>query len=110
VKEVDDQTALDKAKNWLEAELAGMTTYYYHDGTASCPREDEDPYRSGTIHEVSIVDCEIEEKLPDSIVVKLEAILWKSDDEGKGEGEIYDRDATYHIRVWDGGIELQAID
>ncbi len=42
--------------------------------------------------------------------VKVEANLWKSDGDDEAEGEVYKEDATYHLRVWEDDIELEAVD
>jgi hypothetical protein len=118
---VSDQLALEKAKDWVQRKVVG-TAYYYEvwddpedDTTAqtyatNCPKSDEDPDSWVTVHEVTIVDCQIEERDADTVVIKVEAVLWKSDGDDEGEGEVYEEDATYHLRVWDDDIELQAVD
>jgi hypothetical protein len=114
---MNDQSILERAKSWVESEVVG-TAYYYEvwddpedDTTAqtyatSCPKSDEDPDSWVTVHNVSIVDCQIEERDADSVVVSVEAILFKTDGNDEDEGEEYEEDATYHLRVYDEDIEL----
>lgn len=116
-----DQSALERAKDWVQREVVG-TAYYYEvwddpldDTTARtyatcCPKSDEDPDSWVTVHDVSIVSCEIEERDSDSVGVKVETVLFKSDVDDEGEGEEDEEDAVYHLRVWDDGIELEAVD
>ena len=118
---MSDQSALERAKDWVQREVVG-TAYYYEvwndpeDDTTvqtyatSCPKSDEDPDSWVTVHDVLIVSCEIEERDSDSVGVKVETILWKSDGDDEGEGEVYEEDATYHLRIWDDAIELEAVD
>ncbi len=118
---MSDQSALGRARAWVRGEVVG-TAYYYEvwddpedDATArtyatNCPKSDEDPDSWVTVHDVTIVDCQIEERGADSVMVKVETILWKSDGDDEGEGEVYEEDATYHLRIWDDDIELQAVD
>jgi hypothetical protein len=121
---VSDQFALEKARDWVETRVPG-TAYYYevwddpNDDTTvqtyatSCPKSDEDPDSWVTVHDVTIVDCQIEERDADSVVVKVETVLFKSDStfgNDEEEAEVYEEDATYHLRVWEDAIELEAVD
>ncbi len=118
---MNDQFALEKAQDWVKTRVPG-TAYYYevwddpNDDTTvqtyatSCPKSDEDPDSWVTVHDVTIVDCQIEERDTDSVVVKVETVLFKSDGNDEEEGEVYEEDATYHLRVWEDAIELEAVD
>lgn len=118
---MSDQLILERAKDWVQREVVG-TAYYYEvwddpedDTTVQtyatcCPKSDEDPDSWVTVHDVSIVSCEIEERDGESVGVKVETVLFKSDGDDEGEGEVYEEDAVYHLRVWDDDIELEAVD
>lgn len=118
---MSDQSILERARDWIKREVVG-TAYYYEiwddpedDTTArtfatSCPKSDEDPDSWVTVHDLTIVDCQIEERDTDSVWVKVETILFKSDGDDEGEDEVYEEDAVYYLRVEDDGIELEAVD
>lgn len=124
-KPMSDQSTLERAKEWIERNAVG-SAYYYEvwddpedDTTArtfatSCPKSDEDPDSWVTVHSVSVVTCEIEERDAESVVVKAEVILWKSDgskgEEGDEESEVYEDEVNYYLRVWEDDIELEAVD
>lgn len=120
---ISDQSAIERAKTWVENNVIGCSYYYetwddpLDDTTVRtwatcCPKSDEDPDSWVTIHKVSIIECQIEEKDSDSVVVRVEAVLFKSDsdEDNEGEGETYEEDMVYHLNVWDDAIELLAVD
>lgn len=118
VTQVTNEQAIERAKQWAESEPLG-TVYYYEewddpedDTTAytnayTLPKSDEDPDSSITIHRVSVVSCEVEERDSESILCKVEAIAFQTDDDSEEE---YEHDVTYWLRIWDGCIELEAVD
>ena len=118
---MNDQSNLERATYWVESRVVG-TAYYYEvwddpedDTTAQtyatrCPKSDEDPDSWVTVHDVTIIDCQIEERDEDSAVVAVEAVLFKSDGDDEGEGEVYEENTIYHLRVWEDDVELEAVD
>jgi hypothetical protein len=120
---IADKFALEKAKNWVADNVTEETVFYVD--VPSYPNQEADSYTVAkrypgcddewtnytTIHDVIVWDSEIIDKSPHSLVVKVSAIIFKSDgDEETGDTEIYEQDLNYYLRVWEQDIALEAVD